>query len=442
MYLFDALVTLKAVQNVEWTPHYKESEDTQCTVMKALQILPNLRSARFTVGHCKIPLQLDALTTIQEVSLSGTCTKDIDHDATLRSLARLVGASSLLTAIGVANNWRRSQDGAQVNLHALLALRPKSAQPLYLRRLSIQCVMVRLDEVTLPHLQYLRALSLTRIEDPCHLERQAVKYGSQGLDETMLSREGCGSTSVLDEVWRALQDAGIWLEELIVDAVVPALLDYLASYGGLQKLVLKPGGFEDSASSDAVAEEFYGRVLGNHATTLQDLEINALYEGKWCVAPHNLDVIALCGDLRTLRMSVGYGQVGLPSGPGGDKGNDFVKLFLDTVALHLPQLDQVHIDVANLEELRAAFCGNPVIAHFAHTTRAMAECVSRYRAHDSCLQLPAKLSIGNPAHQFVVAHHHVGSDGEIGKGAVGRILRYVDVTPPAERHLNLDYGCW
>jgi hypothetical protein len=167
-----------------------------------------------------------------------------------------------------------------------------------------------------PHLRCLTALSLTSIEDPCMRGRYVMEdmldlAGGRGTQSQMsaLLEEQKRYGSGLEEVWQALRGAEIWLEELTVDVVVPALVEYLKAYSGLKKLAVTPKNLEEGTRSDAMADEFYTGVLGRHASSLQELEVEPLYEGKWCIGRHNLAAIANCRQMKSLKMCIIGDQV-------------------------------------------------------------------------------------------------------------------------------------
>lgn len=320
-YLFDAIFSLKALRKVEcviflwfksscdlqchvvsvrWTPHHKEDETTHTIVVQALSSLPNLCYVNFSVTYCKVPLPFDLFSNLREISLVGTC--EPYHDDTLDNLAKLVAKTPSLNSIDITSNWRCNQpmNKAQ-SLHELFKYYPRSEPPLRLRHLGLKVCLVRLDEFTLPHLRQLVSLELTSIEDP--YTRQRYIKEDEYEDGTLLSEQKQFGSS-LDEVWKTLRDAEIHLEEITVDVIVPALLDYLHSYSGLKKLIMKPGGFDDGIRSDAMASEFFATSFFKHRASLQELAIHALYEGGWCFSTGNLSVISACQVIKTLKMSI------------------------------------------------------------------------------------------------------------------------------------------
>ncbi len=314
-YLFAAISSLNALRKVEcvifpylqkswgstsphiyarWTPHRKEDEATQTIVVKALSSLPNLCSATFAVAFCKVLLPFHLFPALRQISLVGTC--EIYHDDTLDNLAKLVAKTPSLNSIDISSNWRYNQPiNKSQSLHELFKYYPRSAPPLRLRHLGLTACLVRFDELTLPHLRQLTSLELTSIEDPYTRQRYVLE---DEYEEGELLNEQKQYGSSLDDVWTTLKDAEIHLEEITVDVVVPAFLDYLQSYSGLKKLIMKPGGFTDGIRSDAMASEFFATSLVKHRASLQDLAIQALYEGGWCFSASNISMISGCQGLK------------------------------------------------------------------------------------------------------------------------------------------------
>lgn len=287
-----------------WTSHSKEDGDTQQAVMRALSTLSNLDTIVFSVAQCKTPLSLHLLPSMREISLIGTCETPAHHDETLDNLAKLVAQSPGISSISIASNWRSSQPiGETQSLHQVFkyctGARGVSLVPL--RHLSVNVGLVRLDCVTLPHLQYLTSLELTNIEDPYTRQWYVVE---EEHGETALREEQKRHGQSVEDIWKSVKEAGVLLEALVVDVVGPALLHYIGSYVGLRKLVVKPGGFTDGTRSDALAVEFFAVALVKHVRSLRELEIQAHYEGEWCFSPSNVSVIAACRNLEMLRMSV------------------------------------------------------------------------------------------------------------------------------------------
>ena len=193
--------------------------------------------------------------------------------------------------------------GKTQSLHQLFQDYPKEVPPL---RLVLDTCLLRLDDITIPHLKYLTSLSLTNIQD--RSDTGPTYSDGVNLDSEEIKAEQRRWGSSLQEIWSALINADIYLEEITVDVVVLALIDYLASYSGLRTLSLIGGG---SYQEDChyLAAQFYAKSLVNHVQSLRKLDLRALYEDLWCVGQYNLSLISQCLNLKLLSVSIISSQV-------------------------------------------------------------------------------------------------------------------------------------
>lgn len=269
--------------------------------MKAISRAPNLRSLHLTISHSKIPISFDDFSHLHSISIVGTSQKY--HEQIFESVAHMVARSPDLTSIDVVSNWRyyHGIDRTQ-SLHQLFKYCDPDAPPLRLRHLGLQMCLVKLDATTLPHLGHLKSLRLTHIEDPHSRGQYTIE--DEELGDSPLRTEQKRYGSSLAEFWTALLQSGVQLEEITLDTVVSPFVDYLASYSGVRRLHLTPGGFRDGNTSDFMAESFFIWALPNHTASLEDLSINAVYEGGWCFGSHNRELFAQCTRLKTWRMSL------------------------------------------------------------------------------------------------------------------------------------------
>ncbi|KAF5319480.1 hypothetical protein D9619_008755 [Psilocybe cf. subviscida] len=360
-----AISSLKGLHSVIWKPIEKDDNTTQALVMNAIGRALNLRSLRLTLSYCKVPISFDNFSHLRGISIEGTSQKY--HEETFESLARMIARSPDLTSIDIVSNWRYYYgiDRTQ-SLHQLFKYCAPDAPPLRLRHLGLQMCLVKLDATTLPHLRHLRSLRLTYIEDPHTRARYTIEEEESG--DSALRREQKRYGSSLAEFWTTLLQTGIQLEDITLDVVVPPFVDYLASYSGVRRLHLTPGGFQDGSTSDLIGEAFYTRALPKHAAFLEDLNVNAVYDGGWCFGSHNREILARCTRLRTWRISIVETQ----------ESNNVSDL-LDTVCLFMPQLEAIDICSTTAEELRSAYCGSPILAHLMRTTRAITQNIEMYK---------------------------------------------------------------
>jgi hypothetical protein len=186
----------------------------------------------------------------------------------------------------------------------------------------LRACFVKLDDVTLPHLQHLTSLSLINIEEPYN---RRSRWGTEPSN-LQLSKEHQTHGSSLDDIWKALKFSRIYLEELALDVVVPSFLEYLASYSGLKKLRLTEDGFHGGNSSDSMARQFFSTPFTNHIQTLEDLSITAPFEGPWCFGPWNQAIFSRCTNLKTFKISIVSGQLH-PSEDSGVERNVIVSRY-------------------------------------------------------------------------------------------------------------------
>ncbi|KAH9475344.1 hypothetical protein JR316_0012455 [Psilocybe cubensis] len=383
-HLFDAIASLKNVRNVEWSPSSTDKAWSHQTVMNALSSLPTLNRISIRLSDVKIALDLQFLKYLHEVNLDGVTL--LRQGDIFESLAKAIAQNQCLTSITLSRSWRQPFGGTlnQQNLHQLFKYYPATAPPLRLRHLSLRSFLVRLDSITLHHLSHLTSLSLTCIEDP---DVPVVATFPTGVQDDSLVHERSKYGSTLDDIWKALINAGIHLVEITVDVVPSALLDYLALYTGLKILRLMPGGFHGGGSSDTAADQFFSVALKYHVQTLEDLQIASLFEGRWCFGSHNVDVISQCTKLRKLRMCINSDQLPSQQPHSIEEAND-MKLLLDTVVLHMPRISIVLIAGANQEALRPSRSGYISMVHFAAVNRKLSKIIDEYEPPPSCHRLP------------------------------------------------------
>ncbi|KAJ7743739.1 hypothetical protein DFH07DRAFT_749814 [Mycena maculata] len=106
-------------------------------------------------------------------------------------------------------------------------------------------------------------------------------------------------------MWDMLRQQGIHLTEISTDILDKALLVYLASYSGLERLTIWNVGDQES---NQLADYFFGSVLPGHAQSLLELSCSATYEGKWNLDPYNAEVISQLYRLENLLLSVDVRQ--------------------------------------------------------------------------------------------------------------------------------------
>ncbi|KAK0197515.1 hypothetical protein F5146DRAFT_49814 [Armillaria mellea] len=108
-----------------------------------------------------------------------------------------------------------------------------------------------------------------------------------------------------NNTWAFLREEGVHLTELCVCAMSGALLDYLGSYEGLERLKFHTN------NDDAHAEQFYHEVLPKHSNTIEELWVHPKWRAGpvWGLDTHVLDRLRRCRRLTELHIPVGLQSV-------------------------------------------------------------------------------------------------------------------------------------
>ncbi|KAF8968534.1 hypothetical protein BDZ97DRAFT_2056307 [Flammula alnicola] len=400
-YLFDALLSLKNLQLVRWYTERKDEEWAQNIVMSALKSIPSVQSLYVELTHARIPLSLELLPHLCEITLSefNTPSDNLLNAQTYANLSALMAQSppGQLTSIQVTHGYHDSaRADAKPSLHELFCSYPADAQPLRLKHLGIMNSFVKFDDITVPHLRHLTSLDLSHVLQP----RERVKprrgrlsagFRVQPTDPELYKRQ-CSVGSTVDELWTEFAKLGIWLKRVSLTDVVPAFFEYLACYSGLKKLSLKTGGFDTGRESDISAVDFFSNALTKHTGSLEELVIEASYEGLWCFGEHNISVITECRGLKHLGVSILSNNL-RDSNPDSSRENqlaaDTVDVLLATVSSTMPRLVSLKLYPADKEVNRGSWCGTGSLIHVSSVTNRITEHVRKYKVSGaSCSRLP------------------------------------------------------
>lgn len=159
---------------------------------------------------------------------------------------------------------------------------------LKITHLTLKGLPVKLDATVLSHLRSLISLTTDVTFSP---------------PDQVSDNQGAGFSS--GDVWSVLWFEKIHLQEIITDVVQSALIEYLASFSGLRRLILTETPYDMPPQvSDQLALKFYEQALQNHVHSLDALEINTNYEGKWSFASHCSSIIIKCTRLTFLKLSI------------------------------------------------------------------------------------------------------------------------------------------
>ena len=395
--------------------------------MSALKTLPSLQTLTINATYCKIPLKLNKISGLSTISLKND---DADFsEKTLEALAKMVANSPQLTSIDLLSGLSsRKSRSYKHSLHYLLKHYPKDAAPLRLHHLGLDGCYLRLDSTTLPHLRSLKSLRLTRIIDP-----YAPSHGSLGanIDGTNQLKQVGNS---YEDLWKIMENKGIWLEKIDHDDVCPEFQQYLATYSSLKILRLIPDTrYKGATYLKEQSKHFFDNSgpLLRHSQNLEELIIKPRYEGGWCFDMYSSsESLSACVKLKKLGICVLAHQVlhqqeehttdmlhiddlsaSLYSNEAGPKRlatenaivSDFPpglnlhnslldlvqRSLLDTVIPRMPNLEALKIFSAPSEYSRTAWCGTGMLDRTHGVQSEMMQTATSYIAPASIQQLPS-----------------------------------------------------
>ncbi|KAJ3570992.1 hypothetical protein NP233_g4033 [Leucocoprinus birnbaumii] len=121
--------------------------------------------------------------------------------------------------------------------------------------------------------------------------------------ETLIMRLDPSTQAAINigEVLIALSEQQIYLREIDIDALHhPAVIDYLSSYSGLEKLAMRPRFLLDN--SVELVHRFFSTVLSRHANSLKSLRIGCNIPTAWSRVggAEQLSQLASCQQLEHL----------------------------------------------------------------------------------------------------------------------------------------------
>jgi hypothetical protein len=258
------------------------SDDPKWTPLAVINSLSRSKSLIYLNLHLAFGfdasnLRLDLLSGLKRIVISGSC--KYFHQHVVKRLGQCIARSPEMSSIDI-DRYLWYADSDIPTLHSLLG----SAKVIQLKHLGLHSWYTRFDDVTLPHLRSLTSLTLTNNNNPPDYEHPF--------------------SSTAAEIWSTLLANKIHLERISTDAMDAALLEYLASYSGLTRLYLKNVTAQDHQSSDQLAELFFGSVITQHTSTLEELYVLPRYEGKWCFGERITPSIIRCSRLQYLKVAV------------------------------------------------------------------------------------------------------------------------------------------
>ncbi|EDQ99657.1 uncharacterized protein LACBIDRAFT_295924 [Laccaria bicolor S238N-H82] len=350
-----AIASLSNLESLKWNIGRYDSKWTPTAVMDAVKTLPRLESLEIIVGSPDAAdLQLQSLHNLQSIKISAPNKEYFVN--IIEPLSLLIANSPNLHTLHVGPTY-----GPAASFHHILRHCPPNFV-LPLKHLGLHGFSLKLDRITLPHLQRLTSLTL--------LNARTSESDPNG------AYVGKEESSHPDEIWAILKTTDVRLIDIDVNHISTTLLDYISSYSGLKTLRLVPLNLETLEQSDLAANQFYNLCLGKHTSSLEELVVMAGYEGEWCLGDQALAVISLCKKLKILGGKLVSASL-----------DDGVKALID-VTTQLPRLEKLTLRPANLECLRWAICGNMAMSHFQHVRTQLSRCIKEYEAMESARPVP------------------------------------------------------
>ncbi|KAF9481483.1 hypothetical protein BDN70DRAFT_930845 [Pholiota conissans] len=388
-YLLDAVLALKNVTSASWLTHKKDESWVQETIMKALKGLPKLASLSIDTTWLQAVLPLQRLQYLREIRITNApLSNEKGFYKTCSNLGKLMARNSHITSLHLDRArhpelpLRPTDPGS--SLHSLLLSYPSDIDPLRLHHLALRHMFVKLDHITLPHLQHLKSLDLSFMLDPHH--RSSARGNSDTFSSAAEAEHAVGSH--IDHIWDALAKSHIFLEEVTLTTVTPSFLTYLERYSGLKKISLSSSDFKHSNDSDECGARFWTSSLLKHSSTIEKLEVDAVFEGKWSVDEHTLPTITKCSALKSFQVSVLSASLESHALQRADDFENIVVHLIDNVSCYLHNLEDLTISTSLPAHSRGACHGPSVSTHRQEIEDMIVKQLETYVAPPSCRQLP------------------------------------------------------
>ncbi|KAF9449372.1 hypothetical protein P691DRAFT_728020 [Macrolepiota fuliginosa MF-IS2] len=346
-HLEGAISNMVNLQVLRWKATPEDPKWTQLAVINGLAHTKSLGylSLHLSFGSDTSNLWLDRLSGLKRIVISGSC--DSFHDHIVKRLGDCISQSPEMSSIDIDRSYWHG-DSNTPTLHSLLG----NAPLIRLKHLGLHGWFTRLDHVTLPHLRFLKSLTLTNNHDP--------PYNSHPYSSTA------------EDIWSALRVSEIHLDRISTDLVNASLIEYLVSYSGLTRLYLRNITAPDQQTSIQLAEVFFDSALAQHSFTLEDLYILPSYEGSWCFGEHIAPIIARCSKLQYLKLAVVSSKVN-PSAEG-----DTVSMLINMTARSLHSLQSLSISTAKAESLRGLERAHLSKKHFSSAAVQIAKAITEH----------------------------------------------------------------
>ncbi|KAF8893944.1 hypothetical protein BD779DRAFT_1669459 [Infundibulicybe gibba] len=255
------LASARRVKTVIWDMQVLDPQWSQAIVSNFLFSLTNLEelAIRFP-GIEYTDLGLHRLTSLRKLYISGY-SNELAKET--ESLAGLVANSPALSHFDIDCIDSETSPA----LHNFLR-KVNHEHPLKLHHLGARACYVELNAATLPHLRNLKSLRLELLNSP-----------------TL-------------HIFDTLRKEKIYVNALATDILDRTVLEYMASYTGMEQISLL------HISNDEFAPMFWDQVLPRHAETLVQLDIKPIYEGNWCFGELAAQSLVECKNLSTLSLAL------------------------------------------------------------------------------------------------------------------------------------------
>ena len=213
--------------------------------------------------------------------------------------------------------------------------------------------------------------------------------------------------SSYEQIWRIICNANLKLEETTAYVTPSAFMEYIGSYSGLKKLNIATGRFRDRVASNSAAKKLC-EALEKHADSIEELDVDAEYEGSWCFGHHNKALFSTFQNLTTLGVKVQSSEFIGSSEPGDASSQDIIVsspsqgstdltdveiespdcCLIDTTVIYMPQLQALSVSIADSERSRDNMCGKITFSHYLCYERKIIARVPKYEAALGCKRPP------------------------------------------------------
>ncbi|KAF8649404.1 hypothetical protein AX16_005845 [Volvariella volvacea WC 439] len=306
-----AINSIESLRKFVWTMRDRDPAGVYASIIRSLLAQSTLEELHLNIRRsCLPPLNWHLFKNLRTLVLMGSCFEY--RPAIVWGLGQAIARSPHLLHLEVDSGlyWNRADNPP--TLHDLLG---QTRRPLELEYLSLRGWAVEVDEVIIPHLRALKTLRLLN------------QIGLTDEDELPCT-----------PIWRALQREKIHLKSITTDVVEYALMDYLASYVGVQELHFAYVVSFRRISAYGTSERFWTECLPLHVKSLQSLTIRPGLECRWCYDERCAPILAKCTQLRELSLCLSYNNIRNDTG-----------LHLLKAARDIPTLEKLSISPPNIE---------------------------------------------------------------------------------------------